>query len=502
MFMSRGGAGSEILEAIAARQFAGVAGIAVHDWITAWRRSRDDPYLFVTGVLGYAPATVAVGATVAGDRLEAWQDEALRALRDGHKRLSIRSGHGVGKTTFLAWLVLWAISTHSDCKVPVAANSQDQLRDVIWPEIIKQHRRLPDELREQIDCQAERIVVKEAPDLAFAVRRTATKERPEALAGFHAEFLMFLLDEASGIDDAIYETASGALSTPGAIAVLTSNPTRSNGYFYETHHKLRDRWHTMCVSSEGVLRATGHIRDIVDAYGRNSNQYRVRVLGEFPTADEQTVIPLDIVEAAVGRQIDVINVCPIWGVDVARFGDDTSALAKRRGNHLLEPVQEWSNLDNVQLAGRIKAAFDATDDDLQPVAIMVDEIGLGAGVVDICRSYGLPVFGVNVAEAAANDTKYHRLRDELWFRGREWFHNRNCKIPKDEKLIAELTAPLYDFNMSGALVVEPKKLMKKRGLRSPNKADAFLNTFARADQKPKQKRRYLDFYEGASSWAA
>jgi hypothetical protein len=469
-------------------------------WLEAWRKSRDDPHLFVTKVLGYLPADSNNPAP--RQQLERWQDEALKALRDGHKRLSIRSGHGVGKTTFLAWLVLWGLSTHADCKIPVAANSQDQLRDVIWPEVIKQHRMMPQPLRDQIDCQAERVIVKSAPELAFAVRRTATKEKPEALAGFHAAFLMFLLDEASGIDDAIYETASGALSTPGAIAVLTSNPTRNSGYFYETHHKLRDRWHTMRISSEDVPRARGHIEDIVAAYGKASNQYRVRVLGEFPTADEQTVIPLDLVLGAVNRSVEAINVCAIWGVDVARFGDDTSAMAKRKGNHLLEPVKEWSGLDNVQVAGRIKAEYDDTHEDDQPVAIMVDEIGLGAGVVDILRSYNLPVYGVNVAEAAADDSKYHRLRDELWFRGRQWFADRNSKIPKDDKLISELTGPLYDFNASGALVVEPKKLMKKRGLRSPNKADAFLNTFARRDQKPKPKRRFNSSYGETSAWAA
>jgi len=470
-------------------------------WQRAWIGSRDDPHLFVTGVLGYLPhgAPNPDGAA----QLEAWQDEALRALRSGHKRLSIRSGHGVGKTTFLAWLVLWALCTHPDCKIPVGANSQDQLRDVIWPEIVKQHRRMPEPLRAEIDCQAERITVKGAPELAFAVRRTATKEKPEALAGFHASFLLFLLDEASGIDDVIFETAAGALSTPGAVAVLTSNPTRRSGFFYKTHHDLRDRWHCMRVNSEDVPRARGHIQDIVDAYGKGSNQYRIRVLGEFPTADESTVIPLDVIEAAVNRDVACINVMPVWGVDVARFGDDSSALAKRKGNHLLEPVKEWMGLDNVQVAGRIKDEWDRTDDDFQPVAIMVDEIGLGAGVVDILKSYGLPACGVNVAEGAADDTKYHRLRDELWHgRGRAWFMAKNVRIPKDEKLIAELASPLYDFGVSGQLIVEPKKLMKKRGLRSPNKADAFLNTFARRDQKPKPKRRGRQDYGEPSSWAA
>ena len=469
-------------------------------WMIAWTQSRDDPWRFVTGVLGYLPADAPNPDGL--DQLEVWQDTALKALRDGEKRLSIRSGHGVGKTMFLACLALWALCTHYDCKVPVAANSQDQLRDVIWPEIRKQWHRLPEPLRVQIDCQAERIVVKAAPELAFAVRRTATKEKPEALAGFHAGFLLFLLDEASGIPDEIYETAQGALSTPGAIAVLTSNPTRRNGYFHKTHHELRGRWHTMRVSSEDVPRARGHIEDVIEAYGRGSDAYRVRVLGEFPNAEAGSVIPLDLVEAAVNRHVARLDVLPIWGVDVARFGDDSSALAKRQGNWLLETIKEWTGLDNVQVAGRIKAEWDATPEDEQPVAIMVDAIGLGAGVVDILKSYDLPAYDVNVAEAASDDDKYYRLRDELWHRyGLQWFKARNVRIPKDDKLIAELTAPLYDFNANGQIVVEPKKLMKKRGLKSPNRADAFLNTFARRDQKAAKRRRWNDDYE-VSGWAA
>ena len=112
--------------------------------------------------------------------------------------------------------MLWFLLTRQNCKVPVAANSQDQLRDTIWPEIAKWHRQLPEALKAMIDVQAERIVVVQDPEGAFAVRRTASKDNPEALQGFHAEHLLFLIDEASGIPDIVFEVGMGALSTPGA----------------------------------------------------------------------------------------------------------------------------------------------------------------------------------------------------------------------------------------------------------------------------------------------
>src|SRR5215467_2174516 len=454
-------------------------------WRTAWMRSKNRPLLFVTDVLGARP--------------EPWQAAALEAVGN-HDRVSIRSGHGVGKTTLQAWLVLWFLCTHQNCKVPVAANSQDQLRDTIWPEIAKWHRLLPEALKAMIDVQAERIVVVHDPEGAFAVRRTASKENPEALQGFHAEHLLFLIDEASGIPDVVFEVGMGALSTPGAKVLMAGNPTRTSGVFYDTHHSLRSRWHTMHVSCLDVPRAQGHIEDIRAKYGEGSNAWRIRVLGEFPTADDETVIPLELVLSAVGRTVSTLDYYPVWGVDVARFGDDRTALAKRQKDKLLEPVKSWNDVDLMVTAGKIKAEYDATPYDLRPSEIVIDIIGLGASVYDRCKELRLPVRGVNVGEAAASRENCMRLRDELWFKGREWFQDRACSMPKDDALIAELTAPTYAFTSTGKMVVESKADMKKRGMRSPDLADAFLLTFARNDRR--KVERYHRPVLKRSAWAA
>jgi phage terminase large subunit len=476
----------------------------VEPWLAAWHAG--DPYSFATGVLGFLAA--GQPNPQGAPQLEAWQDKFLREFyigADGQKtdspRHSVRAGHGVGKGTLISILALWFPLAHYDAKAVLTANSQDQLRDNNWPEIKKWASRLPEQLRGKIQIDEERLYVTAAPEMAFVVRRTASKANPEALQGIHAKHVLYLIDEASGIPDIVFEIAQGSLSTKGAMACMFSNPTRASGYFFDTHNRLRHRWRTWVVNCEDVPRARGHIDEVIEAYGRGSNKYRVRVLGEFPTADDSTVIPLELVEAARRRDVAPRDVRPIWGVDVARFGDDSSALAKRQGNVLLEPVQEWHGKDTMQLVGLIMDAWMKTDDDKRPSEIVVDVIGIGSGVVDRLAELDLPVRGCNVAEVPSIDDKYSRLRDELWWRGREWFAARDCFIPGDEKLVGELTGPTYDFASSGKLVVESKKDMRKRGVASPNKADAFLLTFATSELKRQPIRRPRQ-YGGGSSWAA
>lgn len=479
---------------------------ALEPWQQAWLDSDGNPLAFATGVLGFALPTETPAA--GQPQLEQWQYEFLRDFYTDAEgkptdspRHSVRAGHGVGKGTLIAILALWFPLTHHDSKAVLTANSQDQLRDNNWPEIRKWHSKLPEPLRDMLQVDEERLYVKAAPEMAFVVRRTASKNNPEALQGIHAKHVLYLVDEASGIMDVIFEVAQGSMSTKGAMACLFSNPTRSSGFFFDTHHKLRNRWRTHVVNCENVPRARGHIEEIIEAYGKNSNKYRVRVLGEFPTSDDDTVIALELVESARKREVVKRDVRPVWGVDVARFGDDTSALAKRQGNVLLAPVQEWHGLNTMQLVGKIVDEWMKTDEDQRPSAIVVDVIGIGSGVVDRLEELDLPVIGINVAESASNDAKYFRLRDELWFKAQAWFAARDVFIPADEKLVSELTTVTFDYHSDGRLVVESKKLLKKRGLPSPNKADAFNLTFAQPDIQRRKLNKYRPQSRG-SAWAS
>lgn len=464
------------------------------DWTDYVRRWAASPFLFVLEALfritedewhPWHPATPPPPVSPIGPEL--WQGNFLKdvgkAMAEGHRRFSVRAGHGVGKSTVEAWLILWFVLFHRNLKCPVTANSQDQLRDVVWAEIARWWRELPPFLKEQVDVTAERVLIKAAPELSFAVARTARPERPEALQGFHAETLAFFIEEASGIDDIIFETAGGALSSENSWVFMFANPTRASGYFYRSHTTNRASWRTYTVPCSHSSRVSpDYASEIAREYGEDSNVYRVRVSGEFPLSEDDSVISLSLVESAINRDVSPSEAGVVWGLDVARFGDDTTALCKRRGNMVLEPLKEWKKIDLMQTVGIIVREFNETPIEHRPGAINVDVIGLGAGVVDRLRELQLPVRGINVGEQASSDpARYMRMRDELWFKAREWFDKRDVMIVDDPGLISELVQPKYKIESTGKLKVESKDDMKKRGIKSPNRADAFCLTFAGGD---------------------
>ncbi len=438
--------------------------------VERWRAS--GPALFAQEVLGAKPTE---------QQLDGGRELVAR------RRVSIRSGHGTGKSTFEAWCVLWFLSCYFPCKVPCTAPTSHQLEDVLWSEIAKWHRKLCETLPvlgEQMEWSSGAFRMKAAPNESFAVARTSRPERPEALQGFHSENILFLIDEASGVADNVFEVAEGALSTDGAYVVMAANPTRQSGYFFDSHHKMRSSWAALHWNGEdSPMVSRQYIENMEKKYGRRSPVFKVRVLGEFVGAADG-VITLESCEAAKVRDVAVISSAKvIWGVDVARFGDDSSALAKRKGNHQLEKVKEWYGKDTMQLVGLIKAEWDKTPKAERPVAINVDVIGIGAGVVDRLIELELPAVGINVAESEAvnnkEDRQFNRLRDELWWKSREWLEAKDCKLcDDDDELIAELTTPTYSILSNGLIKIEGKDEMKKRGVKSPNLADAWNNTFA------------------------
>ena len=433
--------------------------------ILRWRAG--GPALFAKEVLGAKPTE------------QQW--EASRALVE-RRRVSIRSGHGTGKSAFLAWCPPWFMSCYFPCKIPCTAPTAHQLTDVLWAELAKWHRQLKERfpvIGHQFDWKSDHFTLVTHPQESFAVARTSRPENPEALQGFHSENLLFLIDEASGVPEQVFQVAEGALSTDGAFVVMAANPTREDGYFHDSHHKRRDAW--ACLHWDGEtspLVSKQYIDEMRAKYGVDSPIYQVRVKGNFAAAIDG-VIPLSLCEEAKARDVQPIaSADERWGLDVARFGDDSTALAKRKGNVQLEPTREWFGKDTMQTVGLLKNEYDRAK--VKPSVIAIDVIGLGAGVVDRALELGLPVHGVNVAESPSVEDRYMRLRDELWFKGREWLAARDCKLADDDALIAELTTPKYRIESNGKIKVESKDEMRKRGVASPNRADAWLMTFANA----------------------
>ena len=346
-------------------------------------------------------------------------------------------------------------------------------------------------LKDSFSLRGERLEWARNPRETFAVARTARPETPEALQGFHGENLLFVIDEASGVHEKIFEVGEGSLSEENARVLMMANPTRVSGYFYDSHNSMRALWHTIRVGYENSTRVSDkYVERMERKYGRHSNVFRVRCLGEFPTADDDAVVSLEHAEQAQVRELLPVGEV-VWGVDVARYGDDRTTLIKRQRNAVLEPPQEWRNKSVTQVAGLLQHEWDNTIDSHRPEAIYIDVLNMGAGVVDILADAGLPVKGVNVGEAAPTRDRFHRLRDQLWWEAREWFEGQACSLPDGcDELIGELVVPRYRIAADGRIQVEPKASpqggharsgswgVKQRMGWSPDLADAFIHTFA------------------------
>lgn len=433
---------------------------------------------FDYALIRYHRAPIAFVREVLLQEPDAWQIEALRGFARGYTRHSIKSGHGVGKSCLAAWVVLWFCCTRAPFKCALTAPSAPQLFDVLWPELLKWMSRMPEQWQQLWDITADHITLKSDRE-CFVTARTSRPDKPEAMAGLHSSNILLVADEASGIDEAVYEAASGSMSSSGAITLLIGNPTRDSGFFWRTHTLERERWRCMTVSSADSTRVTPeYVAEMAERYGPESNAYRVRVLGQFPSGSDDVFIPGALVDSAMNRDTALDVGAPIlWGLDVARFGADASVLIKRQGNCVLEPPRRWRNIDLMALSGAVKHEYDLSVNS-RPTLIAIDSIGIGSGVVDRLQEQGLPVLGINVAEAPANATNFMRLRDELWSRMREWLATRNVRLPRDDVLRDDLVAPRYTFSSTGKLTIESKESMRRRGLPSCDSADALMLTLA------------------------
>jgi phage terminase large subunit len=429
------------------------------------KRYRKKPTLFVQEVLGVDPLP--------------YQAEFLEAIASGERKISIRSGHGTGKSTAASWAMLWFFLMRTPNKVVVTAPTSSQLFDALFAELKRWINELPPAFHQAINVKSDRVEHVEAPSEMFISARTSRAETPEALAGVHSEHVMLVVDEASGVPEQVFEAAAGSMSGHSAVTIMLSNPTRSSGTFYESQTRLSGSWWTRrwsCVDSPLV--SDEFVEEMRQRYGEESNAFRIRVLGEFPLADDDTIIPFHLVESATHRDVEISDdTKAVWGLDVARFGTDCTALCKRQGPIVTE-IRSWRGLDLMQTVGRVVAEYEALSPSMRPREILVDSIGLGSGVVDRLRELDLPVRGINVAESPSMKETYMNLRSELWFKAKAWLEDRSCKLPPNDQLVAELTSIRYSFTSSGKMKAESKDEMRRRGLSSPDLADAFCLTMA------------------------
>lgn len=424
-----------------------------------------DPVKFAQEVLGVCP--------------DPWQREFLMAVADPkRRRISVRSGHGVGKSTAVAMASVWHILWRVPGKVVMTAPTSAQLFDALFAEVKRLCRDMRPPFNGLLDIKSDRIELKGRAAECFISCRTSRAEQPEALAGVHSPHVLLIADEASGVPEAVFESAAGSMSGHSATTILTGNPTRNTGLFYETHHRLKEEWHTMhvsCIDSPRV--SEDFVNEMKLRYGEGSPAYHVRVLGNFPPAEDDTVIPVHLIDDAMSNKIEINpGAIAIWSLDVARHGNDSSVLCQRQGP-VIHPLKTWKGLDLMQLVSVVKAEYETKPPSRRPIEIIIDSIGLGAGVLDRLRELGMPARGLNVSERPSSPT-YHNLRAELWFKAKEWLEGRDVELPRDDQLFAELAAPRYTFTASGKIQVESKDNMKKRGLKSPDRADAVCLSLA------------------------
>ena len=432
----------------------------------------DGPVLFVKEVLGATP--------------DPWQERILRAYGRRERRIAVRSAHNVGKTACAAWCILCQLLTRYPQKTVATAPASTQLSGALVPEIKKWFGRLAPPLQALFDVKAAGIYLKIKPSESFFEARTSRAEKPEALQGVHEDYVLLVGDEASAIPESVFESAGGSMAGANCTTLLMGNPTRTSGTFFDAFHSLRDMWFLEKVGYEDSSRVDlDYVESVRRQHGEDSNAFRVRCLGEFPKQDEDTLIPFEMVEAALGREIEEDRTAKrVWGLDVARFGDDRTALVERTARSA-RVLAVWSYSDLMQTTGRVKARWDKTPPRERPGIILVDVIGLGGGVVDRLTELGLPVRGINIAEVAASSEQFNRVRSELWWRAREWFMGQDTVLRSEDQtltdlLVSELTQPRYKILSSGKIDVEPKSEVKRRvrGKKSPDIADAFVLTFA------------------------
>jgi hypothetical protein len=455
------------------------------------KRYRHDPLRFVLYAYPWGvPGTALEGRTGP----EPWQREVLEyigeELRAGRFpiRIAVASGHGIGKSALMAWIRGWSMTTLAHTKGRVTANTETQLRTTTLPEFAKWHGMQIG--REWFEGNfSYRYKHNPAHGETWRFDAVAWSEtRTEAFAGLHnaGNRIVVLYDEASAIADTVWETTEGALTDANTeiLWLAFGNPTRATGRFAECWGRHRASWWTKRVDSRTVSFTDKRLIDSwIDAYGEDSDFVRVRVKGERPRAAATQFIPFDLAEGAATREAECWpSDAMVIGVDVARFGDDQSVIVRRRGRdaRTWAPLK-YRGLDTMQLAARV-AEINASD---RPDAIFVDEGGVGGGVVDRLRQLGVPVTGVNfgakpdsgtLQELGGMGERYANKRAEMWGTMRAWLPRG--AIPNDRELIDDLTGVEYGYNADNAIQLERKEDMKKRGLSSPDIADALALTFA------------------------
>ena len=443
-------------------------------------RYKDDAVKFAIEVLGV-------------EKLEKWQKEVLTALSEGEQRIAVGSGHGIGKTALTSFIILWFISTRPRPQIVVTANTEPQLKTKTWRELSKWHQKAKN--GDWFEYVATKFYLKDDPNTWFASAIPWTENRSEAFAGTHEKHVLYIFDEASAIADIIWEVSEGAMTTAGARWCAFGNMTRNKGRFAECWGKFRHRWKTFSVDSREVsITDKEQIQNWIDDYGEDSDFVRIRVKGQLPRAGTFQFISAEAVANCMKYKDDNYHDFPlVFGVDIARFGDDKNVVCMRQGRKVLEIIK-WRGVDTMQSASKVTELIQ----ERKPQLVFIDGDGVGGGVVDRVKQLVNPqlIYEVNGGRKADDYATYHNKRAENWGLMKEAI-NEGIDLPDDNELRDDLISPEYLFDNTNRIQLERKEIMKKRGLASPDSADALAMTYAKKVMKPVKKEKYYTRPSGA-----
>ena len=430
---------------------------------------------------------VAFASDVLGVQLWSKQCDVLRAVTAG-RRVAVKSGNGLGKDFTAAVAILWYLGAHDPGIVLSTAPTFRQVRHVLWRQLHRLHRRAAGRLGgELLDTRWE------LADDRYALGLSASGA--DQFQGFHCENMLVVVDEAEGVSEPIYEAVEALMTSANPKLLLIGNPTVTYGAFHRAFHQESGIYRTITISAlESPNVAAGRVvvpglttaewvEERRAIWGDDSPLFRARVMGEFPDRSDDGLISSADIEAALlppgarpapERGSELFGAEPaVIGVDVARYGPDRSVIVVRRGNVVVD-VQVYSGIDTMELVGYVVVAMR----EYAPERVNIDVVGLGSGVVDRLREQGLTrVRGVSGAESPVREAACANLRAEGYWTLRQRFAQRAIRIPNDPELIAELSSLRYTFSSRGKVLMESKEDLRRRGRRSPDKADALMLAF-------------------------
>jgi len=403
-----------------------------------------------------------------------------RAIQKTTKpRISVESGHGIGKSSTLSWLMLWYLFCYKNAQIPCTAPTAPLMKDILWKEVALWLGRMPNKASDKYEWSNEYVRIAESPETWFARARTGKKENPEALAGMHADYMLYLVDEASGVAEAVFNTGEGALTGEHFIFVMISNHTRNVGYFHDSHKSDKKNWQTLSFDSrDSPIVEDGYVERIRDKHGEDSDEFRIRVMGKGPkegAIDDEGYVQLfkeaDINEAVSKEFIGKKRM----GVDPAGQGSDTAEWVVRDEFKARIVATEKKSTPKT-IAQKTLTLMHAYK--IKPEEVFVDNFGVGADAIQEIALVGKKVVGVNVGHQPIDkDEKklYLNLRAKAFMAVKKWFRSGGEVVNKPEWM--ELLTIFFRRELTDKISIMGKKKMKKKGYSSPNKADALMLTF-------------------------